>query len=68
MQCDICGKKYAKKMVDGIIRCEECGKKAKSMPGWNSYVKEVTDLRKCNDDYYRRWIRKGKVFYKGRKI
>ena len=68
MQCDVCGKKYGKRMADGVIRCEECGKKAKSMPDWSSYIKEVNTLDKCNDDYYRKWIRKSKVFYKGRKI
>ena len=65
MLCDICNSKSAWKMVDGIYRCPKCAKKAQASPEWGKYVKEVNALEK---DYKRVWIRKSKVYYKGRKI
>ena len=64
MLCDICNSKSARKMVDGIYRCPKCAKKAQASPEWGKYVKEVNALEKSS----RRWIRRGKKYYKGRMI
>ena len=68
MACDVCKDSHAKKRADGNYRCDECAKLAESRPEWSSYVKEVVNLDRCNDDFYRKWIRKGKTYYKGRML